>query len=137
MPLILHIEDNEGDIMLTQEAFKSAELKPDFVVAYNGQEGLNYLHSDKIKPDLILLDINMPILNGKEFLALVKTDSKLKQIPVVVLTTSENDSDVLECYQLHANAYLNKTLDFDGYSKVVRSLSEFWFRHNLYPEKEN
>ncbi len=137
MPLILHIEDNEGDIMLTQEAFSTTAVSAQFVVAYNGQEGLNYLRSERTKPDLILLDINMPVLNGKEFLARVKMDTKLKTIPVVILTTSESNTDIRECYNLHANAYLNKTLDFDSYLEVIRSLTDFWLKHNLYIENHN
>jgi len=128
---ILHIEDNEGDILLTQEAFKSTGSNPTITVAYNGQEGIDYLKSNKPKPDIILLDINMPILDGKEFLAIIKKDEQLKCIPIIVLTTSDAYRDINECYQLYANAYVRKSLDFSTFSKTIQAVSDFWLQHNV------
>jgi len=136
MYCVLHVEDNRGDIMLTKEAFNSIEMDIEFVEAYDGRKGLEYLRSGNMLPDLILLDINMPVLNGKEFLSEIKSDAKLRNIPVVVLTTSTDDRDIKDCYALYANAYINKTLDFMGFQKCIQDLAHFWFSHNVYVKND-
>ncbi len=130
MNTILHVEDNIADVLLTQEAFNSAGLSPNYVTAKNGKEGLAYLKSEATLPKLILLDINMPVLNGKEFLKLRSEDERLRKIPVVMLTTSSNPDDLKSCYDLHANAYLTKTNDFDEYIELLSGLYKFWFEYN-------
>ena len=133
MPLILHIEDNQGDIMLTQEAFEGYELVPEFCVAENGQVGWDYLQSGKPIPDLILLDLNMPVMDGKEFLRKMKQNERFASIPTVVLTTSKNEQDVEECYQLRANAYVQKKLDYDEFQELIHDLANFWLNQNIKP----
>lgn len=134
MPRILQVEDNEGDVLLTQEAFAITEYEADFVVADNGRRALEYLRSSETAdalPDLILLDINMPVLNGKEFLSEMKFDESLRHIPVVVLTTSTSTYDIRECYRLHANAYLFKSIDFNTYTETIDAIARFWLGCNV------
>ena len=128
---ILLVEDSSTDIMMAREALAEAKVLNNLNVAENGEEALRFLHrqppfADAPRPDLILLDLNLPRRNGKEVLDEIKTDEVLKRIPVVILTTSRADQDVLESYGLHANCYISKPLDFGKFTEVVRSIEQFW-----------
>ena len=128
---ILLVEDNAGDVRLTIEALKDGKISNNLHVARDGTEGLRVLHregADKpaARPDLILLDLNLPKKNGREVLAEIKGDPDLRRIPVVVLTTSQADDDIFKSYDLHANCYINKPVDFEQFIRVVRSIEDFW-----------
>ena len=132
MPLqILLVEDSVGDVRLTLEAFKDAKVHVKLHVASDGAEAMAFLrregtHSNVPRPDLILLDLNLPKKDGREVLAEVKGDSNLQTIPVVILTTSESEADILKSYSLHANCYITKPVSLDGFLKVVKSIDDFW-----------
>lgn len=130
---ILLVEDNEGDILLTMEAFEECKLKSDVSVARNGKEALDFLfqrgafkHAQR--PDLILLDINMPLLNGHEVLEQIKSDTKLKKIPVIVLTTSSSKKDIDKAYENHCNSYVQKPLDIDDFLGAILKIEQFWLQ---------
>ena len=128
---ILLVEDNPGDVRLTIEALRDSNLRTTLHVARDGVEAMAFLRregafADAVRPDLILLDLNLPRKDGREVLAEVKTDEQLQQIPVVVLTTSKLEEDVLRSYKLHANAYVTKPVDFDRFIEVVRQIDEFF-----------
>jgi chemotaxis family two-component system response regulator Rcp1 len=124
---ILLAEDNPGDIKLTRKALQKGGLTNEVTVVEDGVEALSYLRDDgEPRPDLILLDLNMPRKDGREVLKEIKTDEALRRIPVVVLTSSEAEEDILKSYELHANAYLTKPVDFEGFLEVVDTLEEFW-----------
>jgi chemotaxis family two-component system response regulator Rcp1 len=129
---ILLVEDNPGDIRLTIEALKESKIINNLNVVYDGTEAMEFLtkqgkHKDKPRPDLILLDLNLPKKDGREVLAEIKANDNLKRIPVVILTTSEADEDILKTYQLHANCYITKPVNIDQFIKVVKSVGDFWF----------
>ena len=129
---ILLVEDNIGDIRLTQEALKESNLIVNLNIARDGMEAMDFLHGegmfmDAPTPDLILLDLNLPRKDGREVLQEIKNDAELKRIPVVVLTTSEAESDIIATYGFHANCYINKPVDMDQFIKIVRMLEQFWF----------
>jgi CheY-like chemotaxis protein len=139
---ILLVEDNEGDIVLTLEALKEAKINNVIQVVKDGEEALQYLRkqerfSNMETPDLILLDINLPKLNGKEVLAEIKKDEDLMIIPVVILTTSDSEKDILESYQYHANCYITKPVDFQKFMDVVRTIKDFWIDIVQLPNKKN
>jgi CheY-like chemotaxis protein len=128
---ILLVEDNEGDIVLTLEALKEAKLRNTISVVRDGEEALEFLFkrgkfSDVQSPQLVLLDINLPKMNGKEVLAIVKSDSELKKIPVVILTTSSSEKDILEAYNNYANCYITKPVDLDKFIEVIHTIEDFW-----------
>jgi len=128
---VLLVEDNPGDIRLTREAFKDARLHINLSVATDGLDALAFLnreggHAASPRPDLILLDLNLPKKNGREVLADIKSNPALQSIPVVILTTSSSELDVLRSYQLHANCYISKPVSLDGFLSVVKSIDEFW-----------
>ena len=128
---ILLVEDNEGDIVLTVEALKMANITNKIIVVRDGEEALGYLHregryANAEQPDLILLDINLPRIDGKEVLARIKNDDKLKIIPVVILTTSDSENDIMESYNNHANCYITKPVDFNKFMQVVHMIKDFW-----------
>lgn len=128
---ILLVEDNAGDVRLTQEVLKDSKVRNKLTVASNGEEALQCLRKqgkfkDSVRPDLILLDLNLPVKDGREVLAQIKADDNLKRIPVVILTTSKAEEDILRTYNLHANCYVNKPVDLDQFVKVVQSLEDFW-----------
>jgi two-component system, chemotaxis family, response regulator Rcp1 len=128
---ILLVEDNPGDVRLTKEALKDAKVRNNLRVAMDGVEALAFLrkqgkHAAAPRPDLILLDLNLPKKNGREVLEEIKQDSALQHIPVVILTTSQAEQDVLESYRLRANAYVTKPVDLEQFLKVVGSIEEFW-----------
>jgi len=128
---ILLIEDNPGDVRLTMEAFKEGKVRNALHVAKDGVEALAFLnrgseYADAPRPDLILLDLNLPKKDGRQVLAEIKADEDLRRIPVVILTTSSAEEDILKTYDLHANCYITKPVDLDQFIKVVRSIEEFW-----------
>ncbi len=129
---ILLVEDNPGDVRLTQEALKEGRLWNHLAVARDGMEAVDYLHQSgsfqkAVRPDLILLDLNLPKKDGREVLAEIKSDDRFKSIPVVILTTSRADEDIVRSYKLHANCYISKPVDFQQFASVVRSIEDFWF----------
>ena len=128
---ILLVEDNPGDVRLTLEAFRYSKLKNPLDVAKDGIDALAYLHQEgnyagKPLPDLILLDLNLPRMDGRELLAAIKSDERLKQIPVVVLTTSKADQDVLGSYLLQASCFITKPVDFHQFTEVIKAIDSFW-----------
>jgi len=133
MKNILHIEDNIGDIVLTKEAFKHTPYEVKIESASNGLEGLKKIENNESLPDLVLLDINMPIMDGKEFLNKFKTNEAYKNVPVVVLTTSNKPTDILECYNLSANAYVTKDHSFSAFLESIKKLAAFWLDVNKLP----
>lgn len=135
---ILLVEDNPGDVRLTMEALKEGKLLNHVSVAEDGMEALAFLHQEgkyagRPRPDLILLDLNLPKKDGREVLAEIKEDPELRHIPVVVLTTSTAEHDVLKTYDLHANCYINKPVDFEQFLQVVKSVGDFWFSVVILP----
>lgn len=129
---VLLVEDNAGDVRLTQEALKEGKLAVNLTVAMDGVEATDLLHqrnghSNSNRPDLILLDLNLPKKDGRQVLQEIKNDPKLMRIPVVVLTTSEADADILTTYGDHANCYITKPVDMDRFVDIVKLLEEFWF----------
>lgn len=128
---ILLVEDNPADVLLAQEALKEGKVRNNLTVAKDGVEALERLrgingHQGDIRPDLILLDLNLPRKDGREVLAEIKMDEHLRRIPVVVLTTSSAEKDILISYGLHANCYITKPVDFEQFIDVVRSIDDFW-----------
>ena len=128
---ILLVEDNPGDVRLTVEALREGKVRNNLTVASDGVEALAYLrrkgrYDGASRPDLILLDLNLPRKDGREVLAEIKQDDELKTIPVVVLTTSSAEQDVLRSYDLHANCYITKPVDLDQFITVVKSIRQFW-----------
>ena len=138
---ILLVEDNPGDIRLTKEALKESKLIVNLNVVMDGVEAMRYLYKeegfkDKKMPDLILLDLNLPKKDGRQVLKEIKQSEELKYIPVVILTTSKNDEDILNSYGLHANCYVTKPLNFDQFIKVVKNIGNFWFSIVKLPKEE-
>ncbi|CAI7978453.1 Response regulator Rcp1 [Frankia sp. Hr75.2] len=128
---VLLVEDDPGDVLMTREAFEDHKLKNNLNVVSDGVEALAYLrgegpYADAPRPDLILLDLNLPRRDGRQVLAEVKADERLRRIPIVVLTTSEAEEDVLRSYDLHANAYITKPVDFERFVAVVRQIDDFF-----------
>jgi CheY-like chemotaxis protein len=123
---VLLVEDDPGDVVLIQEAFEHNKVRNDLHIVGDGVEALEYLRADNPRPDLILLDLNLPRKDGREVLAEVKGDPALRSIPVVVLTTSKAEEDILRSYDLHANAYVTKPVDFNRFIEVVRQIDEFF-----------
>lgn len=129
---ILLVEDNPGDVRLTKEALSEAKLLNTIAHVPDGVEAVAYLrkqgkYKDASRPDLILLDLNLPKKDGREVLAEIKNDPDLKRIPVVILTTSRAEQDILKAYNLHANCYITKPVDLDQFVRVAKSIDEFWF----------
>ena len=128
---ILLVEDNPGDVRLTQEALKEAKVHNNLSVVGDGVEAMAFLHREGSyatvpRPDIVLLDLNLPRKDGREVLAEVKADPDLRRIPVVILTTSKVEEDILKTYDLHANCFITKPVDFDQFIKVVQSIEGFW-----------
>jgi len=135
---ILLIEDNPGDVRLTIEALKESKIMNNMHVADDGIEALSFLkkegiYKDKPRPDLIILDLNLPKKDGREVLGEIKSDDSLKQIPIVILTTSEAEEDIIKSYELHANCYITKPVNMEQFIKVVSSVGEFWFSTVMLP----
>ncbi len=128
---ILLVEDNAGDVRLTIEALKEAKVSNKLSVTRDGVEAMEFLqqkgeYKDAARPDLILLDLNLPRKDGREVLAEIKNTPELRHIPVVVLTTSRSEEDILRAYDLHANCYITKPVDFRQFMSVVKSIEDFW-----------
>jgi CheY-like chemotaxis protein len=129
---ILLVEDNPGDVRLTKEALVDGKVFNNLSVVIDGQEAMDFLrkkgkYAKAIRPDLIFLDLNLPKKDGREVLQEVKSDPKLKKIPIVVLTTSQAELDIMTSYEHHANCYITKPVDFGQFIKVVKSVENFWF----------
>src|SRR5437899_1755492 len=129
---ILLVEDNPGDVRLTAEGLKESKVRNHLHIARDGVEAMEFLRREgryvsAVRPDLILLDLNLPRMDGREVLSAIKSDSKLKTIPVVVLTTSRAEQDVLRSYELQANCYITKPVDLEQFITVVKSIEDFWF----------
>ena len=129
---ILLVEDNPGDVRLTREALREGKVRNNLAVASDGVEAVAYLrkegeHAGAVRPDLILLDLNLPRKDGREVLAEIKADPSLRHIPVVVLTSSQAEEDIVRAYDLHANCYVTKPVDLDQFIRVVESIENFWF----------
>ncbi len=138
---ILLIEDNPGDVRLTIEALKESKIINNLQVVEDGIEALSYLkkegiYKDKPRPDLIILDLNLPKKDGREVLAEIKSDDYLKQIPIVILTTSEAEEDIIKSYELHANCYITKPVNMEQFVKVVKSVGDFWFSIVILPPSD-
>jgi chemotaxis family two-component system response regulator Rcp1 len=128
---ILLVEDSPGDVRLTQEAFRDTNGALRLHVAVDGVEALSFLrregvHRSAPRPDLILLDLNLPRIDGRQVLSVIKRDESLKTIPTVILTTSEAEADIEAVYQLRANCYLTKPVEFDAFESLVKSIGDFW-----------
>lgn len=138
---ILLVEDNPGDVRLTVEAFKEGKLANRLHVVKDGIEALAHLrrqgqYATAVRPDLILLDLNLPRKDGREVLAEIKVDADLKRIPVVILTTSTAEQDILKSYDLHANCYITKPVDLDQFIRVVKAIEDFWLEIVKLPRDE-
>ncbi len=136
---LLLVEDSQPDVRLTQEALREAKVKNRLWVVEDGVEALAFLrkeppYADAPRPDLILLDLNLPRMDGRQVLEAIKADASLKCIPVVILTTSKSEEDVLRAYQLHANCYITKPVDFNRFMEVVRTIEDFWLTIVRLPE---
>jgi CheY-like chemotaxis protein len=141
MPVeVLLVEDSPGDVRLTQEAFRDANRSIHLHVATDGVEAMAFLrkegvHADVPRPDIILLDLNLPKMDGREVLAHIKEDASLKTIPTVILTTSDAEADIVKCYQLQANCYLSKPVQLDAFEALVKSINDFWITKVKLPQK--
>jgi chemotaxis family two-component system response regulator Rcp1 len=137
---VLLVEDSPGDVRLTQEAFRDANRSIHLHVASDGVEAMAFLrregaHADAPRPDLILLDLNLPKMDGREVLANIKTDDSLKMIPTVILTTSEAEVDIVKSYQLRANCYLSKPAHWDAFDSLVKGINDFWLTKVKLPQQ--
>jgi len=142
MPIhVLLVEDSPGDVRLTQEAFRDANPSIQLHVAADGVEAMAFLkregaHLHAPRPDLILLDLNLPKMDGREVLAHIKEDNNLKTIPTVILTTSDAEADIVKSYQLQANCYLTKPVQLDAFESLVKSINDFWLTKVKLPQQE-
>jgi CheY-like chemotaxis protein len=139
---ILLVEDNEGDVLLTQEAFENAKVSNKISVVRDGQEAINFLNKEGIyanenEPDFLLLDINLPKINGIEVLQFIKEDINLRHIPVIMLSTSCADKDIMSSYEHHANCYITKPLNVENLFNVISQIQSFWFSVAKLPFNNN
>jgi CheY-like chemotaxis protein len=137
---VLLVEDNEDDVELTLEAFKESKITMRVHVVENGIKAMKFLrrqegYEDKPRPDLVLLDLNLPIMDGREVLKEIREDPELTDLPVVVLTTSQSDEDITQVYKMHANCYVTKPVDFAQFTKVINQIEGFWFQLVKLPKK--
>ncbi|MEZ4524546.1 MAG: response regulator [Desulfobacterales bacterium] len=137
---VLLVEDSEDDVELTLAALEDSKVKMDIHVVSDGISALRFLRKEgefhnKSRPDLILLDLNLPIMDGREVLKEIRDDPDLTDIPVVVLTTSQNEEDILKMYKLHANCYISKPVDFRQFTQVIRQIEGFWLQLVKLPSK--
>jgi CheY-like chemotaxis protein len=137
---ILLVEDNPGDVLLTKRALEFGKVLHNLHVATDGEAALAFLHDveygQALRPDLILLDLNLPKVDGREVLKKIKSNEALASIPVVVLTTSKADEDILKTYELHANSFITKPVDWPQFMKVIRQIEEYWFTVVKLPQHE-
>ena len=139
---ILLVEDNEGDILLTTEALQECKIINDLSVVRNGKLALDFVYKKRdygevLSPDIILLDINLPIKNGMEVLMELKSDETTKHIPIIMLTTSSSESDIMKSYNHHANAYITKPVDVSDFLEAILSLEDFWLNIVRLPANKN
>ena len=139
---VLLVEDNHGDVILTKRAFKDARIANEMTVATTGEEALRMLQQDGeyvaiALPDLVLLDLNLPVMSGQDVLQAVKGDARLKHIPVVILSSSHAERDVVRSYNLHANGYVVKPVNLGNFSEVARKLEQFWFTLVVMPDQDD
>ncbi len=137
---ILMVEDNPGDVRLTIEALKEGKVRNNLTTVEDGEAAMKFLrrqgpYSKVPRPDLVLLDLNLPKKNGREVLAEIKEDPDLKRIPVVILTVSEAEQDIIKSYNLHANCYITKPVNLEQFIKVVRSIEDFWLSIVMLPPR--
>ena len=128
---MLLVDDNPGDVRLTQEVLRDSKLINRLCVVTDGEQAMDFLkrrstYTGAVRPDLVLLDLNLPRKNGREVLSEIKADPDLKRIPVVILTSSQAEEDVLKSYDMHANCYITKPVDLEQFVQVVRSIENFW-----------
>jgi len=138
---VLLVEDNEDDVELTLEALEDSRVRMDIQVVRDGMSAMAFLrredaYSDKPRPDLILLDLNLPLMDGREVLKKIREDPNLTDIPVVVLTTSEDDGDILKAYKLHANCYISKPVDFTQFTEIIKQIDGFWLQLVKLPRRQ-
>lgn len=138
---ILLVDDNPGDVRLTVEALKESKVRNVLNVVCDGIEAINYLrrigkYKDATRPDIMLLDLNLPKKDGREVLKDFKNDDALKDIPVVVLTTSESEQDIMKAYNNHANCFIKKPVDFEEFVNIIKSIEHFWFNVAKLPRKD-
>jgi len=142
MPLhVLLVEDSPGDVRLMRETFRESGASVQLHVAIDGAEAMTFLkregvHTHAQRPDLILLDLNLPKMDGREVLTQIKADDSLKMIPTVILTTSDSEADILRSYQLRANCYLSKPVQLDAFENLVRSINDFWLTKARLPQQD-
>jgi CheY-like chemotaxis protein len=139
---ILIVEDNGGDLRLIREVLNESKISNQIFAVRDGEEALDFLfrrgkYSNASTPDLIILDLNLPKIDGREVLAEIKVDPELKKIPVVVMTMSQSDEDILKVYSLHANCFVTKPIDLDQFIKVVKSIEDFWLTIVKLPSKNS
>jgi CheY-like chemotaxis protein len=139
---VLLVEDSPGDVRLTLEAFRDANREIRLHVARDGVEAMEFLNNEgrfaqAPRPDLILLDLNMPRMDGREVLARIKEDPRLNVIPTVILTTSDSEADIVKSYQLRANCYLSKPVELDAFESLVKSINEFWLTKAKLPQESS
>jgi len=139
---VLLVEDSPGDVRLTREAFRETNMAIQLHVATDGVEAMAFLNQESPflnvpRPDLILLDLNLPKMDGREVLANIKADDNLKTIPTIILTTSEAEADIVKSYQLQANSYLSKPVQFDAFQSLVKSINDFWLIKAKLPHRES
>ncbi|MHC1740608.1 MAG: response regulator [Anaerolineaceae bacterium] len=140
--VILLVEDNSADVRLTQEALASGKIRHELHVVRNGEDAISFLRQqvpyiESPRPDMILLDLNLPRKDGREVLKEIKEDHNLKSIPVIILTSSEAEEDILKTYDLHANGYIVKPVDIDQFFRVIREIKEFWMSIVMLPAHES
>jgi CheY-like chemotaxis protein len=138
---ILLIEDNIGDVLLTKKAFQKSKLANNIQVAKDGEVALSMLkkegeYAEQVTPDIILLDLNLPKKDGREVLEEIKSDKKLSHIPVVILTSSKAEKDIVETYGLHANSYIIKPVNLEKFIEIVESIENFWFTVVVFPDNK-
>ena len=139
--IVLLVEDSPGDVRLTQEAFRDADKRVDLRIAADGVEAMSFLkrtgaHADAPRPDFILLDLNLPKMDGLEVPAHIKEDEDLMTIPTVILTTSDAEADILKSYQLQANCYLSKPVQLEEFESLVKSINDFWLTKVKLPQQQ-
>jgi CheY-like chemotaxis protein len=139
---VLLVEDNQDDIELTLEALKDSKVSMQIEVVTDGMAAMEFLHregkyADKPRPDLVLLDLNLPKMDGREVLKEIRADENLTDIPVVVLTTSEDEGDILRAYKLHANCYIAKPVDFNRFTEIIRQVEGFWLQLVKLPQQRD
>ena len=139
---ILLVEDNKGDVLLTKKAFRDSKISNKIHVAEDGEMAMNFLHKkgsfqDMETPDIILLDLNLPKKDGKQVLKEIKENPDLRRIPVVIMTSSNAEKDIVKTYNLHANSYVTKPVDLQKFSEIVAAIENFWFTIVVYPDKNS